>query len=228
MTRIAGAFAATGLAAAAIAASAAFSPPAHALVLTYELNKHFGNVPASVVPTVTFDDMDSAGSVRMTIAMPAGPGVGAGEWMSRLFGNVGPAPQVLGTDLTFAYVSGVTGTVATGVDAFQAFDDGTFDFRIEFPLDADDPDRFLVGRESVWDITDVGGAITAASFNFFSAPDDGGSGPFILAARIRNTTGPLGRGGDWVGAIPIPGAAWLFVSALAGLGLLARRRTAAA
>jgi len=64
--------------------------------------------------------------------------------------------------------------------------------------------------------------VDTSSF-LFEAEPGGSHGPFFSAEKVQNTPG---ESSDWVGApIPIPGAVWLFGSALAGLGWLGRKQT---
>ena len=82
----------------------------------------------------------------------------------------------------------------------------------------------------VYEFTGTG--LVASSFNVLSDPDLSEpypSGPFFGAAKFQSTSGcETGPGGcsDWVAAVPVPAAVWLFGSGLLGLVGVARRRQA--
>jgi hypothetical protein len=138
-------------------------------------------------------------------------------------------PSLDPTSLSFTRDSGSGPTAAntsiqTGTDAFKAGGDGLYDILFDFPPSTgQQAARFNAGEDLVYTITGTG--ITADSFNFFATPD-GGFGPYLSAAKFQDT-GPGQLDSDWVGAVPIPAAVWLFSSGLLGLFGIARRKKAA-
>jgi hypothetical protein len=126
------------------------------------------------------------------------------------------------TDLSIVN-SGGTGpapvSILTGVDAFKADGDGLYDIFVNLPTSTD---TFGAGESLIFDITGIA-SLTANSFNFLSFPD-GGTGPFLAAAKVQST-GIDGEGSDWIAPVPVPAAAWLFGSGLGLLGWMRRRKS---
>ena len=83
--------------------------------------------------------------------------------------------------------------------------------------------RFEANETVVYTITGAG--LTANDFNVFGSPGPGmgNPGPFLSVARFQST-GPNEQGSDWVGAVPVPAAVWLFGSGVIGLVGVARRK----
>ena len=104
----------------------------------------------------------------------------------------------------------------------RAGSDGIYDILFDFPPPpGQQAARFNAGESLVYDISGIAG-LTADSFNFFSEPGPGSTaGPFLSVARFQDTPG---GGSDWVGAVPVPAAVWLFGSGLLGLVGIARKR----
>ncbi len=130
------------------------------------------------------------------------------------------------TKLNFAYDNTSTGPAVNkkngltlSSNASQADGDGIYDIFMSFPTK--NKDRWIAGQTVVYDITSTD-LITAQSFNVL-AEIGGGNGPFISAAHVLST-GPLGEDSDWIGAVPVPAAVWLFGSGLLGLVGVARRK----
>ena len=181
--------------------------------------------------TALFDDNNSAGSVTLTLTV-AGD-VGAAE-VTGVYLNVDDA---IGAESLTITKTGGTGPTPNGIgqstNFFKAANDGLFDILIDLPPPGtlpDTGDRFGAGETLVFDITFAG--LVAGDFNYLSAPDPlelDPSGPFLGAAKFASTsgceTGP-GECSDWVGVVPVPAAAWLFVSGLLGLVGIARRKKA--
>jgi hypothetical protein len=111
------------------------------------------------------------------------------------------------------------------VDNFQAGGDGRYDILFDFPPPpGQQAARFNAGEFLMYDITGID-SLTANDFNFL-ATSAGGFGPYLSVARFQDT-GPLQGDSDWVGAVPVPAAVWLFGSGLIGLVGIARRKKAA-
>ena len=168
--------------------------------------------------TAFFDDGGTTGSVSLTLSVA---GTVGGAEVSQVYLNVDDA--IGGANLTIT-ANGGTGPAANsilkGTDAFKADADGWYD--ILFDLPPPGGDRFGAGETLTYDITGIG--LVASSFNFLSTPDlVDPNGPFLGAAKFQST-GVLGEQSDWVGAVPIPAAVWLFGSGLIGLVGLARRK----
>jgi hypothetical protein len=210
----------------AIAAFGLFSLQATAAVVTFEYTESFGDVsPDGPAPWATsvFDDGGSAGSVTLTMSVAAGVNLAD---VTAMYFNLDPTmdPTALGFNRDGG--SGPTAAntdIKTGVDGFKAGGDGLYDILFDFPPPpGQQAARFNAGEDLVYTITGAG--LTANSFNFFATPD-GGFGPYLSVARFQDT-GPLQEDSDWVGAVPVPAAVWLFGSGLLGLVGIARRKRA--
>lgn len=189
-------------------------------MLTFGLDFEFSGAtsPASgTTPwmTVTIDDsFGGASTVRVTITNTNLSDV---EFASEVSLNFDPLLDP--DDLSFAAIdtSAVGGfSVSTGIDAFQADGDGKFDIMVDLPPPPGSfAARFTAGEFLTFDITHSSLAISAGSFDFFSAPG-GGNGPFKVAAHVQGIA-PNGENSGWIGpAVPEPATGLLFaVSALA-------------
>jgi MYXO-CTERM domain-containing protein len=194
--------------------------PASALTITYDLDFEFSNAspPAGPTPWMTVSIDDSVGGpndVRITITNVNLTGV---EFISEVTLNFDPALDP--TQLSFSAVN--TSAVAsvsfnTGVDAFQSDGDGKFDIRLGLPTSGN---RFTAGEALVFDLSYTA-PITAASFDFFSAPG-GGQGSFHAAAKVQGI-GLDGEDSGWIGDGDAPEPAGLALAA-AALALFVRRR----
>ena len=211
------------LSAATLLAAVAASP-LQAATVSFDYTESFGAVsPDGPSPwaTAEFNDFGGVGSVQLTMNVALGVNLAD---VTAMYFNLDPALDA--TSLGFNRDSGTGPTSAntsiqTGTDAFQADGDGRYDILFDFPPPpGQDTARFNAGEDLVYTITGAG--ITADSFNFFAAPG-GGFGPYLSVARFQQT-GPLQEGSDWVGAVPVPAAVWLFGSGLLGLVGIARRR----
>mgnify|MGYP001813755129 FL=1 len=215
------------LSAAALIAAVAASP-AQAATVTFNYTESFGAVPPdgpAPYATATFNDMGGVGSVTLTMNVAAS--VGAAD-VTAMYFNLDPSMDP--TLLTFMRDGGTGPSAAntnilTGIDAFGPLGgDGFYDIEFDFPPPpGQQAARFNAGEDLVYTITGTG--ITADSFNFFGTPGpgEGNAGPFLSVARFQST-GFDQNGSDWVGAVPVPAAVWLFGSGLLGLVGIARRR----
>jgi len=213
----------------ATAAFGLFSLQATAASVTFNYTESFGSVPPdgpAPYATATFDDGGTAGSVTLTMSVA---GTVDGADVTAMFFNLDPTLDP--TLLTFTRDGGTgpataTTNILTGVDAYRAGGDGYYDIVFDFPPPpGNNAARFNAGEDLVYTITGTG--ITADSFNFFGepGPGEGNPGPYLSVARFQST-GPDQEGSDWVGAVPVPAAVWLFGSGLLGLVGIARRRRA--
>jgi len=208
------------------------SAGASADMVTLNFNYSFGDTPASggdpwwVQATIKngADAMDVApGNVLLTITASAG--LGAAD-ITQLYFNFDGLPNTLSFNpIDVSAVSGYVISNATA-DSYHADGDGYYDFLIDLPT-ANTPAgaRFSAG-ESISFVVSGAGALSPNDFYLLSAPGDGegNPGPFYAAAHIQSTGPYPYEGSDWVAAVPIPAAIWLFGSALGMLGLAARRR----
>lgn len=169
--------------------------------------------PAGSAPwlTATFDDGGTSGSVVLTLSAS---GLTGTEFVSAWYFNVDPFANL--TSITQTSTDPLA-TISIGEDGFKADGDGLFDFKIDFAANA-----FTSGDTAVFAI--LGTGLLAGAFSAVSAlmggPESGG----LLAAAHVQSIGIDGEDSGWVAAIPIPAALPLFLAALAGLGLVARRR----
>ena len=164
--------------------------------------------------TAFFDDGGTAGSVSLTLTVA---------------GTVGTAEV---TEVYFNVDSAISGLAGTGpsdstisfaptVPPIRADGSGLYDILIDFPLSGN---TFGAGDSLTFNFTATD--LVASSFNSLSTLELGSTtGPYIAAAKF-GSTGVDGEQSDWVGAVPIPGAVWLFGSGLIGLVGLARRKKA--
>ena len=217
----------------AISLSALSSFTVSAATLQLDFGVSFGDpldpdtaAPSGPAPWLTaiFDDGGTAGSVTLTLSV-AGT-VGDAE-VTQVYLNVDDA---IGAGNLTINSAGGTGPVAgtshqTGTDAFKADADGWYDILFSMP---NNMDTFDGGETLIFDIT--ANSLVASSINFLSTPDPvDPNGPFLGAAKFASTSGCVtgpGECSDWVGAVPVPAAVWLFGSGLLGLVGLARRKKA--
>lgn len=198
---------------------------ASADMVTLEFSVSFGETPAdgpSPWLTAVFDDEGSPGSVNLSIT--AAPTLGDAD-VTELYFNLDPTSGIDPGDLVFTEVdTAAVGAVViqAGTDAYQAGGDGSYDIWFDIPT-GDEALRLNAGETIEFTITAAD--LTAMDFYDLSAPGEGegNPGPFLAAAHIQST-GVDQLGSDWVAAVPIPAAIWLFASSLGMLGYAARRR----
>ena len=216
------------LSAAALLAAVAASS-VQAAVVTFFYDQSFGTVPpAGSAPyaTSTLDDEGTLGSVILTMSVAAT--VDTAD-VTAMYFNLDPSLDP--DSLIFNRISG-TGPTDQNTDIItpatanpnelRAGSDGFYDILFDFPPPpGQQAARFNAGENLVYEISGIAG-LTADSFNFFADPGPGSTaGPFLSVARFQDTPG---GGSDFVGAVPIPAAVWLFGSGLLGLVGIARRR----
>ena len=202
--------------------AAAASGTAQAGSITFLMDYEFsGGTPPEGTPpwlAATFDDDGTAGSVVMTLTTTNLPGT---EFVREWYFNLDPTLDP--TDLAFSAPT-KTGTfadptVSTGTDAFKADGDGNYDILVAFD-NAPPANRFTAGDAVEYTITGIG-SLTAASFNFLSAPA-GGHGPYLTAAHVQGI-GEDGEDSGWV-TTPEPATVALVAGGLAWIALLKKRR----
>ena len=195
--------------------------PAQASTVTFDYTASFGQTsPDGPSPwaTAVIDDGNTAGSATLTFTVAGTVGLAD---VTEMYFNLDPLldPTALSIVQGLGTVPSAV-SIETGVDAFQADGDGKYDIFINMPTGGD---RLEAGEVVTFDITGIA-SLTANDFNFWAAPG-GGNGPFLSATKWQDT-GFDQQDSDWVGAVPVPAAVWLFGSGLLGLVGIARRKKA--
>jgi hypothetical protein len=210
-----------------LAASLPIAQNANAAGTLFSFDTDFSGLstpPAGPGPWTTATFLDVApGTVDLTID---NIGLSSGEFISGLYFNLNPLDDATG--LTFNLL-GTLGTFAVptislGRDDFKADGDGKYD--ILFGFGTASGTTFTVGNSITFRITGIAG-LTAADFNFLSAPA-GGSGPFYAAAHVQGTP-PNNGGSCWIepglGPMPVPEpSSSLLLAMAAGMWFTFRRR----
>lgn len=153
----------------------------HADTLFFGMNDTFsGTSPSGSTPWITasFNQINSnTVSLTMSVANLVNSEF-VTEWDFNLNPNKNPV------SLSFARTDATTvgSSVATGTNAFKADGDGFYDISFTFPTA--NSNRFSAGTGPVSYNISSTNPLSAADFNFLSAPG-GGAGPFLSAAHIQ-------------------------------------------
>jgi hypothetical protein len=191
--------------------------PAHAVSVTYALDYVFSPATGAVAPlaTVVLTDGLSGGAVKFDITNLAGAGTKLDSlYFNFAHGSLNP------NQLSFTKVSVSSSTYQTvlapstssTLSSLKADGDGYYDGKFEFT-----GNNYLAHNQTLsFRLSKAGQTLGVGDFDLFSIPG-GGAGTFIMASKIQN----LSYGSSvWVGtlvAVPLPGAAILFGTGLAGL-----------
>ncbi|PNY34084.1 hypothetical protein C2E31_25095 [Rhodopirellula baltica] len=182
---------------------------------------------------VTFDDMGTSGSVRVTIDFQGGTGVDTQAKLNDIVFNLDPSQSIS----SFAFVEGIAATKnGTQQIFYSAAGVGTgalagANILFDFPPPGHDP-PLQPGSKSVYDIFGSAG-LTAASFNV-SGGSQPATSPFIAAVHINAVNN--GESGHFKATVttppgnpphhtPEPGAMAIF-AAFTGLLAVGRKRKA--
>lgn len=196
----------------------------------YQLNHPFSDgavPPAGSLPWLTFTTTDlGANQVQLDFEATNLSGTEyISEWYFNLAPGLDPSQLVFSSPVQVGTFS-LPLAIDRATDAYKPDGDGRYDVRLTFDETNSGLIRFAAGDKLSYTVSYTGGSISAASFDFLSAPE-GGSGPFYSAAHV-NSTGVGGLGSAYIAAVPEPSTAvYGVVAALAVLaGGRHRRRPA--
>lgn len=175
--------------------------------------------------TATFEDY---GANRVCLTLNATGNLAGGENVRQFYFNFDDSLDL--DALGFVYL-GSSGSFdlpgwTFSENNLRADGDGNYDVRLDFATGSVSSQVFDRNESFSCLLTYSGnGDMTEHSFNFFSEPA-GGSGPFVAAAHVQNTTG---GGSAWIAAddttlLPAPEPTAAALICVFGLALLGRRR----
>ena len=189
-----------------------------AATLVFDYTVSFGDDPVGVYPTATAVFEDTAvNEVTLTFTVAD---IGDAD-ITEIYFNLDPILDLSLVNISYVTTDTTVLGIDIGEDLYKADGDGFFDIFINIST----PDPLSSLGEIVFTITSTE-LLTVDSFDFWSvnAPSS-----YLSAIKVQSTDSDLfgpGEGSDWVGAVPVPAAVWLFGSALLGLVGVARRKNA--
>jgi hypothetical protein len=220
----------------------------HAATLTLYYGHEFSGAanPAGSAPWLQaeFDDGGASGAVTLTLTSLLQD---LDEFVREVSFNVvdndlaGLLPAA-GGDAGSGTGAFVLPSISYGADAFKADGDGFFDLKVDFAVSGGASDRF--GGSDVWTVTFVRDGLTVADFDDTSVDGPAGKTGFYSAAHIQGidptvcneqppeTLAPELCDSGWIAGdpsfppteIPLPAAAWLFLTGLFPLAAFLRKR----
>jgi hypothetical protein len=214
-------------AAALMAASLLYIGVAQAATLQLDLGTSFGDPfdPDTAAPdgagpwlTALFDDGGTAGSATLTLSVAD---IGGAD-ITSVYLNFNDALGIGNLSISYAGGTGPAPTsILQSMNTYQADGDGIYDLKIDWANN-----DFMANEVITFNITGSGAAssFVASDFNYLAEVGDE-NGPFYAAAKVQST-GEFGEQSDWIAAVPVPAAVWLFGSGLGLLGWMRRKSIA--